>query len=424
MNSKSTFVLLLVCGIFLTALVARNGDVLLLAVPFAVYLLVGVMGCPSDMDLCARRTIEKGEVPAGRPVKIEIEVENCGEGLTSLRLYDPVPREMKIVAGHTGQAVALPARETTRLAYSASGPRGEYTWDTVWATASDPCGLFEVRGDIPCFAEIQVRPMPMKLRNVAIKPRTTLHAPGPTPARLAGPGTDFWGIREYRAGDPLRRLNRRLAGRYPRRLFTNEYEGEEIADFGLIVDARRLTNAEAAEDALFESSVSAAAALSETFLKRGDRVALLVFGERPTALLPGYGKRQLNRVLRELSRAQLGRNLPSQYLEYFPARLFPSRSIIVMFSTYDKSDMDTYRRLRSFGYDVLLVSPDPVQYASRGLPQTETNRLAVRAARLERVVQLEALMKIGIAVINWQVDEPLDSMLQGVARDMAHRRNL
>ena len=425
MNNKSSFVVLLICGILLAALLARNGQVLWLAVLFTIYLMIGIVQTPSTMSLQAERTIDKTEVAAEEPIQVRVVVENTGNALANLHLVDPFPHSMSILDGHTEQRLGLSSGAATELHYSVGAVRGVYEWNSIRASASDPFGLFELRAAVSAHAEIRVRPAPMKFHTMPIKPRSTLHSPGPTPARLAGAGTDFWSIREYRAGDPLRRLNWRLASRYPHQMFTNEYESEEIADFGLILDARRLTNAHQTEEALFEASISAAASLAEIFIGKGNRLALLVFGETTRCLFPGYGKRQLNLVRHELALASLGRNFSLQYLEYFPARVFPIRSMIVVFSALDpRGDLETYGRLRAVGYDVLLISPDPVDYVSRILPQTEVDRLAVRAARLERIVQLKELMKMGVGVIDWQVDQSLDSLIQSTARYMARRRNM
>ncbi len=424
MNSKSTFVVLVTWIIFLAAVLTRNGDLLSLAVPFIVFLIVGVSRCPDRLELRAKRSISTGQVGAEQPFRVQVEVENEGRLLTNLVLSDSVWPGMTVDKGTTDQRTVLAPGQRAQLEYVGHGTRGLYRWNTVSATAGDPCGLFEVTSQIPALGEVRVRPAAMKLRGVVIKPRSTLHAPGPMRARLPGSGTDFWEVRDYRPGDPLRRLNWRLAGRYPRRLFTNEYEGEEVADYGFILDARRLTNAPDVDEALFEASLSATASLSETFLKYGNRVALLVFGEAPVYLFPGYGKRQLNLVLQSLSQAKLSRNLPARYLESFPAQLFPSRSVLFVLSVVGAGDLDTYRRFRSYGYEVLLVSPDPVEYANRKLQRTALNDLAVRAARLERVALLNAIMRIGISVIDWQLGQPLDVLLRRTAREISNRRNI
>lgn len=424
MNNKSLLIVLLTGGLILSALLIRDGMVLLLAIPFLVYLMVGVIQAPTDVTLAAERIIAKSSVSAHESFETRIVIENQGNILINIYLEDALFPAMTLVEGNARSRLSLQAGESAELNYAARAARGVYSWNTLHACASDPFGLFELKRDIPAFGEIIVRPAPIQLRHAPLKPRSTLHSAGSIPARRAGSGTDFWGIREYRAGDSLRHLNWRLAARHRRKFFTNEYEREEIGDFGLILDARRLSGDEALEKALFEHSVSAAAALSENFLKGGNRVALLIFGEAITPLFPGYGKRQLNFVLRNLARARLGANLPLGYLEYFPVRLFPSRSQIVIISAVDARDLETYARLRAFGYDVLLISPDPIEYAARRLPSTKISTLAVRAARVERVVQLKRLLKMGIQVIDWQVNESLEAVFHRVERHTIHQGNI
>ena len=127
---------------------------------------------------------------------------------------------------------------------------------------------------------------------------------------------------------------------------------------------------------------------------------------------------------RNLARAKPGADLPFNYLEYFPARLFPTRSVIVIFSPVLPGDVDVYARLRAFGYDMLLISPDPVEFAAGLSPSTEINHLALRAARVERVIQLKRLLKLGIIVIDWQVHKPLERIIHKSVMDMIRRRNI
>ena len=95
-----------------------------------------------------------------------------------------------------------------------------------------------------------------------------------------------------------------------------------------------------------------------------------------------------------------------------------------MLSALGTNDLETYARLRGAGYEVLLISPDPVNYVSQMLPPTQTNDWAVRAARIERRVQLKQLMKLGVKVIDWQVNTPLDSIIQKATKYLAQRGNL
>jgi uncharacterized protein (DUF58 family) len=424
MTNKALYLVLMICGLFLLALIARNGKLLLLALPFLVYIMIGMLQSPVEISLSAHRTIDKANVVAQEPIQTHVVIENQGRTLGNLYLDDSLSPSARVLEGQACQRLSLPVGGAMDLNYNFQATRGLYTWATIHATASDPFGLFEVKQDVPAFGEILVRPKPIRLRHIPLEPRFTLHAPGPLSARLAGSGTDFFGIREYRPGDSLRRVNWRLAARHPGAQFTNEFEREEIADFGLILDARKLTNTEAMEGALFESSVRATAALAEIFLKEGNRVAFLVFGGSMTFSFPGYGKKQLNLIMRNLACARQGSNLSLRYLEYFPTRLFPARSVLIVLSALGAHDLETYVRLRGFGYEILLISPDPVNYVRQTLPTVQINNWAVRAARIERLVQLRQLMKLGVKVVDWQVDKPLEATLQKTARYLAHRGNL
>ena len=156
----------------------------------------------------------------------------------------------------------------------------------------------------------------------------------------------------------------------------------------------------------------------------GNRVSLLVFGEPIISVFPGYGKNQLNSLLRNLAHAELGASLRFKHLEYIPSRLFPTRSQIVILSTVDSRDLATYAQLLAFGYDVLLISPDPVEFTFRMLPLNEVNTMAFRAARVERVIQLNRLLKLGVNVIDWQVNQPLETVVHKANGRITHRRNI
>lgn len=424
MNKKSLCILLVISGLILVSLFVRNGRFLVLALPFLAYMLIGASQAPTDLSLVVKRVIAQPAVIPDEPVHNHLTVVNHGNCLVNLSLIDSNSKPFAILSGQTAKRILLSRTQTAELDYTFKAQRGVYTWKSIRAIASDSFGLFEVEKEIPAEGQLVVRPVSMNLIRIPIRPRYTLHSPGLNPVRLSGSSTDFLSVREYRAGDSLRRLNWRLAARHPHEMFSNEYEREEITDFGLILDARKLTGADSLEEKLFEHSVSATVSLSEAFLKQGNRVALLIFGRNMAALFPGYGKKQLKKIVWSLAQARLGSSLSLGYLEYFPTRLFPSRSFLIVLSTLGPQDEKTYARLRSFGYDVLLISPDPVHAISQELPPSRVNELAVRAARIERTIQLKNLIKLGVQVIDWNITEPFEKILRTATGPSARRQNV
>ncbi len=298
------------------------------------------------------------------------------------------------------------------LCYTFQTERGSFSWSSVHVKLSDPLGLFETRFDLPAVAEVQVQTELKKFRPFHLQPQHTLRSAGPIPARLGGSGTNFWGVREYHPGDPLRRLDWRRMARHPRQLYTKEFEQEEIADIGLILDARQKTDLRIGEDSLFEHSVRATASLAEVFLSQGNRVSLLVYGKQILTLFPGYGKVQLNRILHTLSQATTAADENVRSLDTIPLNIFPSHAFLLVLSPLAPNDWQLFPRLRAYGHQVLLISPDPIDFARPLLPNDIVTTLATRLTKVERDREFSKIAHLWIPVIDWQVSRPLSPLIR------------
>ena len=400
----------MIFSLFIAALITRNGDIAWLMLPFLAYLGAGILQAPplDQVRLSARRSLEQTRSMDNPSVGVCLSIENHSPGKVFLSIDETVQAGMKILDGELRQTASLQAGETAELKYTFTADRGNYSWKSIRSVLSDPLGLIEKEMILPADAAIQIRPQIKRFKAIPFRPNSTLHSPGSIPARLAGTGTDFFGVREYHPGDSLRWLDWRLTARHPRKFFTKEFEQEEIAEIGLVLDARHKTNLKFAEKSLFESSIGATASLAEMFLHQGHRVSLLVFGETLLEAFPGYGKQQLHRILGCLSRAKIGSEDSNNIsLDLLPLSMFPNHALLVFISPIASDDRSLFLRLRAANYQVLLISPDPLNFAYPVLPQEIDSRLAVRTAHVERRLRLNAIARLQIPVIDWQVRQPL-----------------
>ena len=265
---------------------------------------------------------------------------------------------------------------------------------------------------VPAEAGVQVQPVLNHFKPFPLRPQRTLHSAGSIPAHLGGSGTDFWGVREYRPGDSLRRLDWRLTARHPHQFFTKEFEQEEIADIGLILDARYKTNLKQGDESLFEHSARAAASLAEVFLQQGNRLSMLIYGQDEVTLYPGYGKVQLYRILNALARVKIEPGDKLDNLQLAPLHIFSKKSLILVLSPLAANDWQLFPRLRAHGFQVLLISPDPLDYAASALPADPLGRIAARLTQLERRLEIEHIAQLWIPVIDWQVSQPLAPLVR------------
>jgi uncharacterized protein (DUF58 family) len=192
-------------------------------------------------------------------------------------------------------------------------------------------------------------------------------------------------------------------------LYANEYQQERVADVGIVLDGRLKTNEFARGHSLFEYSVQAAASIADALLSQGNRVGLLLYASYLGWTFPGYGKIQRERILHALASARTGDSQVFADFEHIPTRLFPPESQIVFVSPLTEDDLKPLVQLRAQGYDVLVVSPNPVKFELSYLPASNPRvNLAGRVVLMERQMLLQRLQRASIHVLDWDVKEPFD----------------
>jgi uncharacterized protein (DUF58 family) len=278
--------------------------------------------------------------------------------------------------------------------------------------ASDSLELCTRENSIDSPGHFFVLPEVWKLKKVVIQPRQTLIYSGVIPSRRAGSGVEFFGVRGYQVGDPLRRINWKASARHWETYYSNEFHQERVADIRLILDARRRSDIQSLEVSLFEHSVSSTAALAQYLLNNGNRVGLLIYGKYLDLTHPGYGKIQYEKILRTLARAQVGDSPIFEKLEYLPRRFLPMQAQIILVSPLLKDDIANLFRLRAQGHQIMVISPDPVDFESKFLSPDKFLELGLRLSSLERNLMVSRLHRAGISFINWPVEQHLDQILQ------------
>lgn len=407
---------LLIYLVLFLGLASLNGGILALAIPLIIYLLAGVVFSPQHIHLEVIRELSQQRIVPGNPVEVRLQVTNCGPDLEEIFLEDDLPAGLEVISGSATLLTALPTGAQVELVYTARGQRGDYAFTALQATAGDPFGLVRTQRRFPAPGRITALPLIPQVKRVPIRPRITRPYAGVIPARQGGPGVEFFGVRLYHNGDPLRRVNWRLSARYDEKLFVTEFEQERVVDVGLILDARSRSNVETQDDSLFEYQVQAAAGLAQALLRDGNRLSLLVYGQYLDRTFPGYGKIQRERILHALSRAQPGDSQVFDTLENLPTRLLPIRSQIILISPMLPEDLHILLGLRARGYQLLIISPDPVGFQAPALAPTPAVELALRVARLERSLLFSRLRHAGIHVIDWDVSIPFDQVMSTTLR--------
>jgi len=391
--------------LLLSGLVLKNAALLAMALPYLFFTLLPLWRNLPKPEWKIQRELAPDHLMGGQPCGIEVQLTNAGEDLEEVYWSDRLPPGVK-GEGSWEYHGPFRAAQTETLQYTVRGVRGKYEFPGVSISVGDLLGLSRREEFLPCSRILAVLPAVEKVEKIKISPRRTRVFAGMIRSRESGAGVEFFGTRAYIPGDPMRHLNWKAGARWDL-LITNLFEQERIADVGIILDARRIAELRTDGDSLFERSIQATASLAQHFLGEGNRVGLLVYGSHIEWTFPGYGKKQQARIMVALAGAELGDHAVFKEFQYLPTRLFPSESQVVVVSPLRGEDVYPLRGLRALGYRVLIVSPDPIAFEKRQLPQGRLRDAAERIARMERDATLNKLRRSGVQVADWDVAGPL-----------------
>jgi len=396
------------------ALATRNGALLALAIPLAVYLGAGTLFAPPSLRLHVERSLSVERARPGDPVAVVLRVVNMGERLEEVSIRDEVPAGLRCIVGEWSVLTTLDRGEAVELRYTVEGGRGFYRFSAVHVRAGERLGVAQRAAHLTARGNLFVLPRVHRMVRVAIRPRRTRVYAGFIPARRGGQGVSFYGLRGYQPGDPLRWINWRVSARLREGLVVNQFEQERVADVGIILDTRlRSEVRRPGGESLFEHAVGAAASLADRFLNDGNRVGLLMYGTQFDWTFPGYGKVQRERILQSLARAKPGESMVFEKLERLPQQLLPPNAQLVVISPLQEDDYNVLVHLRARGYTVLVLCLDAVAFELAGMDAAEeTTALAARLAWMERRLLLNKLRQAGVQVADWDVSQPLDVALR------------
>ena len=124
---------------------------------------------------------------------------------------------------------------------------------------------------------------------------------------------------------------------------------------------------------------------------------------------PGFGRRQLLRVLYHLAELRMGEQLPLSYVLRTLAHylLKPHAQVVLISPVLDRDIVSAIREI-STEYEVLVISPNPFSNPKGGQLLT-----AYRLLELEREMLLTALSRT-CKVVDWDLRAPLTPLLKKV----------
>ncbi|MET0911215.1 MAG: DUF58 domain-containing protein [Ilumatobacteraceae bacterium] len=395
------------------ALLWRRPDLLVIATPLAVVTAWSVStrpsAAPTFVDRLAHPTIREGDATtwhgqvAGVP-----ELDLAVAALDDAPWVDMRPA--------SGIVTARAADGVVRLDIGVRSTRwGTRPVERVRVVAATPWAAFRWSAST-VHHPLTTLPLP-SVFDVDATARPADGLIGLHRSARAGEGNEFAGIRPFRAGDRLRRINWARSARSTE-LQVNSTWADVDTHIALVIDATEDFGVSEGIDGLASSldgAVRAAGAIAEHYAPRGERVSLRTFGPTAThTVRPGTGRVQLRRILDTLARVRPSDSGRSSGRAGSPLRSVDGSQITVMLSPLVAPEaLDLVVSLGRQGMTVIVVDTLPDHVTQ---DEDEYTALAWRIRLLERRRELRLVMAAGIPVVQWRGPGSLDQVIRDIGR--------
>jgi uncharacterized protein (DUF58 family) len=282
-----------------------------------------------------------------------------------------------------------------------------------------PLGLVAFEQIVEPRVRVRVYPRPESVRALP-RPAATHVGAGNYVTRIRGEGLEFADLRPHVPGDRLRQVNWRVSARRGR-LHVNEYHPERNADVVLFLDS--FTDTADGGGGTIDLTVRAAAALARAYLRTRDRVGIVGFGGVLRWVLPSTGTTQVYRILDSLIDTQVVASYAWRDVTVIPGRTLPPNALVLALTPLSDARMRTALvDLRARGVDLAVIDVSPLPFAAR--PRGELGDLAWRVWRLQREQVRSQYRSMGVPVVEWRSDRPVDEVLAQIREVRRYARTV
>ncbi|MEM4293114.1 MAG: DUF58 domain-containing protein [Thermoplasmata archaeon] len=352
---------------------------------------------------------ERSEWFQNEEIRLRLRIKNKGRD-SVLHLAFVTPENLKVSVD--SPVIALKSGETkTILAKAEAWIPARLKTLTLKVSASDPFCFYTFEKNYKLEVNLRILPTLEDVRKVKIVPAQTRGLVGNVVSHVRGSGLEFHSLREYQPGDPMKVINWKATAKCSR-LISKQFNVERSGDVVLCVDLRKGSYLMEEREKIQTKMIAAAFSLATKVVTNRDRVGAIVIADTVRYIMPGYGKKQIYRILELLLHRRSGEDAPIENLEFILPRLFRTNALFVVLTPLMDEELPRVLiEAAGRGFKIVCISPDPLDYIRK--EEKKETRIVRGVLGLKRK-SLIATVSRYMEIVNWRKDVSLAAVLRGV----------
>ncbi|MCW5211973.1 DUF58 domain-containing protein [Desulfobulbus sp. TB] len=256
--------------------------------------------------------------------------------------------------------------------------RGYLELTGITLSRPDPFGLFKACRFLPCYQRVLILPKRYQLPELDL-PGSHRHQPGGVAlASSVGNSDEFVSLREYRSGDPLRRIHWKSWAKTGK-LIVKNYQDEFFVRHGLVLD----TFQEQPHSRAFEEAVSLAASFVSTVESQESLLDLMFVGNQAYCFSSGRGLSHTESMMEILACVQPCHDQPfSELSSLLLDHASRVSGCICILLAWDEERQEMVKKLQGLGVPlkVIVVTEQVEAVGDPGPMQSDAENFHVLAA--------------------------------------------
>jgi uncharacterized protein (DUF58 family) len=152
--------------------------------------------------------------------------------------------------------------------------RGEFKLGPVTAYFFDPFGLFFLKKEIPAYSTVYVYPKPFEVKGFPLLQRGILPWFGISAGRASGDDDEVFGVREYKQGDPIKRIHWFSTAR-KNKLMVKQFQRQNFFRATILFNLEKEKNYGEGRDSVCEYTIKIVASVVQYFLQNDIAVEVI-----------------------------------------------------------------------------------------------------------------------------------------------------
>ncbi|MDD5116170.1 MAG: DUF58 domain-containing protein [Candidatus Omnitrophica bacterium] len=232
----------------------------------------------------------------------------------------------------------LMPNSTATLNYHCVCPlRGKYRVGPIFAYFFDPLGLFYFKKTYSVYSEVYVYPRTFKIHRFPALNRGTSPWMGVETSRVSGDDDEFFGVREYKRGDPLKKIHWMVSAR-KNQLIVKEFQRQSFFRATILFNLEKEDNFGEGKESVEEYTIKIVASIARYLTNLGVSIEIISHAGEVVHIPFNKGEDHLEEILKFLTVAQAESRITlPELFATFQRNILEDSSLIVVMTDRNKA---------------------------------------------------------------------------------------